>query len=267
MHQTGIITANLKTKEDNMRFFSWASLILLLLSVLANPCFAEENTELTGTWEGVIYLSGLDINMEIVLVLVEKNGTVTGHISDDWGYLDCDITNPVLKQNILTFDAMVETSQDDHQMAFRMMIAEDKMKGQWESLGSFGDWSLVKKKEGEDNNRKVYQIEDIVGVWKGPAAYKSNPRSKNVLTLVLEEREGKLCGTFSDQMGTDYKQIEIKSFQENKLVLEIAFTWKDETYVMDIDVDVKDGSHMRGKFEIEKMGRTGIWTAEKQLDK
>jgi hypothetical protein len=250
-----------------MRPFLAAFMSLLFLSLAANPCFAAENIELTGTWEGVIYLSNLDIDMEIILVLVKKNGIVTGRISDDWGYLDCDITDPVLKQNILTFKVMVETSHSDHQMAFRMMVSGDKMTGQWESLGSFGDWSLVKQKEGEKKNRKEFKIEDIVGVWKGPAAYKRSPGSKNVLTLVLEEREGKLAGTFSDQFGTNYGQVKIKNLEGNSLVLEITFSTGNENYVLDIDVALKDQSHMRGKFRIEKMGRTGIWTAEKQANK
>lgn len=72
---------------------------LLFLFLVANPSFAEENIELTGTWEGIIYLSEFDIDMEITLVLEEKNGMVTGRVTDDWGYLDCDITDPVLKKN------------------------------------------------------------------------------------------------------------------------------------------------------------------------
>ena len=86
------------------------------------------------------------------------------------------------------------TIQNDHQMVFRMVVEGDRMAGQWESLGSFGDWSLVKIKVGGEQNRKTFEIEDIVGVWKGPAAYKSNPGSKNVLTLGLEEKDGDLDG-------------------------------------------------------------------------
>ncbi|MBN1271466.1 MAG: hypothetical protein JXB26_04275 [Candidatus Aminicenantes bacterium] len=248
-----------------MRKILWA-LSLLLVFLTANPCLSEENINVTGTWEGTITLSGLDINMEIVLELVENNGAVTGHISDDWGYLNCDITDPVLKDNILTFKAMVESSQSDHQMAFRMTVAGDKMTGQWESLGSFGEWSLVRKDESEEKSRTALKIEDIQGVWAGPAAYKSNPGSKNILTLALEEKKGKLFGTFSDQMDTNYLPVLVKSFRENNLVLEIKFVWKDETYTMDMDINIKDRTHMRGKFRIEKMGRTGIWTAEKKMN-
>lgn len=250
-----------------MKPFLSASVILAFLFFLVHPCFSAESIGLNGVWEGTIYLSGIDIDMEIVLVLAEENGTVTGHISDDWGYLDCDITDPELKQNILTFKAMAVTSQNDHQMIFRMTLAGDEMTGQWESLGSFGEWSLVKKKEGENKNREEFKKGDIVGVWEGPAAYKRNPGSKNILTLGLEEKKGELFATFSDQFGTNYEKVKVKSFQENNLLLEIIFSFKNEDYVMAMDIDIKDDLHMRGKFTIEKMGRTGIWTAEKKTNK
>lgn len=240
---------------------------LLFLFLVFQVGFSEDHVDPAGTWEGTIYLAGIDIDMEIALVLTENEGILTGHITDDWGYLDCDITDPVLKDTVLTFKAMVETAQDDHQMAFRMNIAGDKMTGQWESLGSYGEWTLTRKKDGETGKEKIFEIEDILGTWKGPAAYKSDPGSKNNLTLVLEEREGRLAGTFSDQFGTDYAQVHIKKFQDNTLTLEITFLWSGDNIVMDIDAAIKDDSHLRGKFKIDKMGRTGIWTAEKQKDK
>ncbi len=239
---------------------------LFLVFLTPKPCLAEDTAEISGTWEGIIYLSELDIDMEIILVLAEDSGQVSGRISDDWGYLDCDITDAALRRNILTFKAMVETAQNDHQMVFQLKVDGDQMTGQWESLGSFGDWSLSKKKEGEDNGRKEYKIEDILGVWEGPAAYKSNPGSKNVLTLILEKKGGELHGTFSDQFGTNYSNVIVKSFQEGNLVLVTEFIFKNERYVMDVDIALKDKSHMRGKFKIEKMGRTGIWTAEKKAE-
>ena len=51
-------------------FIIIASLVLLFLTV--NFCLAEEKVDLSGTWEGVIYIPGIDIEMDLVLVLVEK---------------------------------------------------------------------------------------------------------------------------------------------------------------------------------------------------
>jgi hypothetical protein len=239
-------------------------LFLALFTLVSIPAVSEEKIDLTGTWESTIYIGGIDIEMELTLLLKEENGVISGKITDDWGYINCDAMEPKRENNTLIFKSMVETSGDKHQMIFKLAITKNEMKGQWESLGSYSDCVFIKKEEGENKTLKKFTIEDIVGVWKGPAAYKDNPGSKNILTLVLKEKEGNLFGTFSDQYGTPYDQVKIVSFQENNLMLEISLTFENEDYVMDIDAAVKDRSHMKGKFEIEKMGKTGIWTAEKQ---
>lgn len=247
-----------------MKRYILAVLSLLIVFWAANLCFAEDNNGLSGTWEGILYISELDIDMEITLVLEEKNGMVKGRISDDWGYLDGDIIDPVFERDILTFESLAWSSQGDRPMVFRMTVGEKEMRGEWKSLGSSGDWSLAKKKAGEKTDRKEFKIEDVVGIWEGPAAYKSDPGSKNILSLTLEEREGELFGAFSDQFGTNYDLVVIESFEANRLLLEIGFTLGNESYVMMMDIEIKNDSYMRGKFIIEKMGRTGIWTAEKR---
>lgn len=247
-----------------MKRYILATLSLLIVFWAANPCFAENNNGLSGTWKGILYISELDIDMEIVLVLEEKNGTLTGRISDDWGYLDGDIIDPAFERDILTFEALAQSSQGDRPMIFRMAVGENEMRGEWNSLGSSGDWILAKMETGENTDRKEFKIEDIVGVWEGPAAYKSDPGSKNILSLTLEEREGELFGTFSDQFGTIYDRVVIESFEANKLLLEIGFTLGNDSYVLELDIELKSDSYLRGKFTIEKMGRTGIWTAKKK---
>ncbi len=247
-----------------MKKFLFTVLFLAIFILGPIPAVSEKTIDLTGTWESTIYIGGIDIEMELTLVLQEENGILSGKITDNWGYIDCDLMDPKRENNTLTFKAMVETSADEHQMIFKMTITKNEMKGQWESQGNYGDCVFIKKKEGENKTLKEFKIEDIVGVWEGPAAFKDNPGSKNILTLVLKEKEGNLFGTFSDQNETPYNQVKIVSFQENNLKLEVAFTFGNEEYVMDIDAVVKDNSHLKGKFEIEKMGKTGIWTAEKQ---
>ena len=247
-----------------MKLFISVATLLILFSQPIPADSPEDQVDLAGTWEGLLYLPEIDIDMEITLVLKEKEGAIAGHMSDEWGFLDCDISEVFLKDNIITFKAMAETSRDEHQMAFRMKIAGDEMTGQWESLGSFGDWALARISDRGDKEGESYGKADILGVWSGPAAYKINPSSKNILTLKLEEREGKLVGTFSDQFGTEYRQVNINSFLDGHLVLEVTFAWQNDLAVMEIDATIKNDSHFRGKFRIEKMGRTGVWTAEKQ---
>jgi hypothetical protein len=183
-------------------------LLFLVIFILGSiSAISQEKIDLTGMWEGTIYIAGIDIEMELTLVLKEENGILSGKITDDWGYIDCDLMEPKRNDNTLTFKAMVETSTDEHQMIFIMTITKNKMKGRWESLGSYGNFSFIKKKEGENKIWKEFKIEDIVGVWKGPAAYKKNPGSKNVLTLVLEEKKEILLGPSP----TNMELITIKS--------------------------------------------------------
>lgn len=250
-----------------MKLFVSSAALLLLFSQPMPACLPEGRVDLTGTWEGLLHVPDIDIDMEITLVLKEKEGAITGHMTDDWGFLDCDISEAFLKDNIMTFKAMVGTSHDEHQMSFRMKIAGEAMTGQWESLGSFGEWTLVRTSDTRNSTRKPYDKMDILGVWTGPAAYKINPSSKNILTLKLEERDGRLVGTFSDQFGTEYGQVNIKSFRDGHLVFEVTFAWQNDLAIMEVDAALKNDSHFRGRFTIEKMGRTGVWTAERRPDK
>lgn len=105
-----------------MRKFLSLATLLLFFTLFPNPAGAQEKINLTGIWEGTIYIADIDIDMELTLVLTERNGTISGRITDDWGYINCDITEPNRENNVLTFKALVETPSDDHQMSFKMII-------------------------------------------------------------------------------------------------------------------------------------------------
>lgn len=245
-----------------------SKILFLILSTLVSISFvSQEKINLTGTWEGTIYIAGIDIEMELTLVLTEREGIISGRITDDWGYINCDITEPKRENDVLTFKALVETSSDDHQMSFKMIISKAKMEGQWESLGSFGSWTAQRKNEDDEKNKKGFKIKDITGIWEGPAAFKSSPGSKRILTLVLEEKDGTLSGTFSDEAGTKYTQVAITNFHKNNLILDISFQSGDREFKMSANMTLKDASLMKGKFQIPEMKREGIWKAEKKVNK
>jgi hypothetical protein len=240
--------------------------LLLFFTLVPNPVASQEKVNLTGIWEGSIYIADIDIDMELMLVLTERDGIISGRITDDWGYLNCDITEPNRENNVLTFKALVETSSDNHQMSFKMIISKAKMEGQWESLGSFGSWTAQRKNEDDEKNKLGFKIKDILGIWEGPAAFKSSPGSKRILTLVLEEKDGTLSGTFSDETGTKYTQVVITNFHKNNLILDIFFQNGDREFEMNANMTLKDASHMKGKFKIPEMKREGIWKAEKKVE-
>jgi hypothetical protein len=232
------------------------------LILLPNIVLSQEKLSLPGIWEGTVYMAGIDIEMVLALELAQKNESISGKMTDDWGFINCAITEPELETNILTFKVMVETSNDDHQMAFRMTIKGNKMEGQWESLGSYGECSMVK--QNNEMNKKVFKIKDITGVWKGPAAFKITPGTKRILTMVLEEKNGKLSGTLSDPRGTKYSPLKVKKFINNSLDLEVTFPRNNKECLMEINFTIKDISNMKAKFSIPDMGVTGIWKAVKQ---
>jgi hypothetical protein len=248
-----------------MRKILSSAILLLFFTSVPNPVGSQEKINLTGIWEGTIYIADIDIDMELTLVLTERDGTISGRITDDWGYINCDITDPNRENNVLTFNALVETSSNDHQMSFKMIISKAKMEGQWESRGSFGTWTAQKKNEDDEKNRLGFEIKDIIGTWEGPAAFKSSPGSKRILTLVLEEKDGALSGTFSDEGGTKYTQVVIANFHKTNLILDIFFQSGGRAFKMNANMTLKDASHMKGKFEIPEMKREGIWKAEKKL--
>lgn len=247
-----------------MRKFLSSAMLLLFFTLFSNPVGAQEKINLTGIWEGTIYIADIDIDMELTLVLTERNGTISGRITDDWDYINCDITEPNRENNVLTFKALVETPSDDHQMSFKMIISKAKMEGQWESLGSFGSWTAQRKNEDDEKSKLGFKIKDITGIWEGPAAFKSSPHSKRTLTLVLEEKDGTLSGIFSDESGTKYTQVVIANFHKNNLILDISFQNGDREFEMNANMTLKDSSHMKGKFKIPEMKIEGIWKAEKK---
>lgn len=238
--------------------------MVLMFTLVSIPAFSQENTNLSGTWEGTIYIADIDIEMELTLVLEEKNGTLSGKMTDDWGFINCAIKEPKHENNVLTFKALVETASDDHEMAFRMTAAKTKMEGQWESLGTYGSWTAVKQNEDEEKSTKGFNLKDMVGTWEGPAAFKTSPGSKRILTLVLVEKDEKLHGTFSDEAGTNYTKVEITNFDKDNFIFVVTFQGPGGEYTMDMNMTQKAASLMKGKFKIPKMNREGIWKAEKK---
>jgi len=244
-------------------------LLVTLFLAFAGPATARalQQPGLTGTWEGVLHVGGLDIDMEITLVLEEKGGIVSGRISDDWGFTRGAIVDPVLKNGVFAFKTTVEAGSNDHEMACRMTVSDGRMTGQWESLGSFGDWSLVKIDSTVLEARRTFNAADMLGVWRGPAAFKSSPGRKNVCTLALEEKDGKLIGSLSDQNGTLYTRVNVIKLEGNHLFLEIAFTAADKPGSMAMDLDFRSAAKMKAAFDIKSLGQTGIWSATKQVAK
>lgn len=120
-------------------------LVVLGLFTILNSAYAAE-INLTGTWEGPTYAEGADIDLVFTVVLEHKNGAITGKLTDDMGFINCDITEAKLENNIFTFEAIANTPDGDIPMKFEMTAAENKLEGKWEAGDSvYGEWTAEKK--------------------------------------------------------------------------------------------------------------------------
>ena len=104
----------------------------------------------------------------------------------------------------------------------------------------------------------------LAGTWSGTATLEG-VGSPNVLTLVLELKEGKLAGTMSDEYGT------INQFAIGEISFEngvLSFTTPvlgpgGAEVTMKLKMTVT-GDEMKGQIDIPDMGMVGAWTAQRK---
>jgi len=121
------------------------SLLFLFISLLA---LSQEKVDLNGTWEGPIHVEEAGIDLVLTLALEHKNDTITGKLNDDMGYINCEIKEAKLENNVFTFEAVAQTPDGDIPMSFKMTVTGDKMEGEWDAGGmAFGSWTPERKKD------------------------------------------------------------------------------------------------------------------------
>jgi len=105
---------------------------------------------------------------------------------------------------------------------------------------------------------------DLLGTWSGPATLEG-VEAPNVLTLVLELKEGKLAGAMSDEYGT-INQFAIGeiSFENGVLSFSTPVLGPGGAEVtMKLKMTVT-GDEMKGPIEIPDMGMSGVWAAQRK---
>jgi len=132
-----------------MRKFLPISLALSLLFLLISPlAFSQEKVDLNGTWEGPIYVEEAGIELGLTLFLEHKEDTITGKLNDTEGFIDCEIKEAKLENNVFTFSAVAMTPDGEIPMSFKMTVTGDKMEGEWDAGGmAFGTWAPERKKD------------------------------------------------------------------------------------------------------------------------
>ena len=133
-----------------MRRILTTSLALFLLFLFISPkAGSQEKVDLNGTWEGPIYVEEAGIELGLTLFLEHKEDTITGKLNDTEGYIDCEITEAKLENNVFTF-SIVAMGPDGGEipMSFKMTVTGDKMEGEWDAAGmAFGSWAPERKKD------------------------------------------------------------------------------------------------------------------------
>ena len=123
--------------------------ILLSLSLLFFLCsaFSWAGVNLSGTWVGLTTAVGPDIDLTLTLTLEHKGDVITGKLVDDFGYINSEIADVVLKDDIFTFKVVADTPDGPVGLEFEMAVTENKIEGEWSAEdGVYGSWTATKKK-------------------------------------------------------------------------------------------------------------------------
>ena len=124
------------------------SLFFLIFILVTSLSAAQGKVNLVGTWVGAAVLEGQPDN-ELTLVMVEKEGVLSGTITGEYGTLvDTPLENIKVEKGVFTFDVMVAAGGGDIKAVFKMTVAGDKMTGEFDipDMGASGTWEAEKQK-------------------------------------------------------------------------------------------------------------------------
>jgi len=150
-----------------MKRFIWTAVFMLM----AACCISQEHNDVTGTWKGPVAFAANPADIELTLVLEEKERKLTGHISSENGTLEnVPIKDVKVEKEILSF--AFEHPLQSVTVAFRMTVEDNSMKGEVEVVeaGDTGTWTAKKqtgtekdiKSTKKDNEKKKIQQETTV---------------------------------------------------------------------------------------------------------
>ena len=112
------------------------------------------------------------------------------------------------------------------------------------------------------------QPADLVGTWSGEATLEGTGEP-DVLTLVLELKDGKLVGRMTDQYGAIDGEIKDIVLEKDSFNFATSVNFgsanSDESHQGTIFFKMKlSGNSMKGEIEIPEMSAKGTWQATKQ---
>ncbi len=122
-----------------------AAVALWMVMILS----AQQPADLVGTWSGDATLEGMDEPNTLTLVLQMKEGKLAGHMTDQYGAIDGDISNIVVEPGTFSFSVPVLFGQGNQgTINFKMKVLKNIMKGEIEipEMSAKGTWQATKQK-------------------------------------------------------------------------------------------------------------------------
>jgi hypothetical protein len=110
---------------------------------------AQQPADMVGTWSGEATLTGMDEPNTLALKLELKEGKLAGHMTDQFGAVDADLTDIVLEGSAFNFTVPLMLPQGgEGKILFKMKLSGESMKGEIEipEMTATGTWQATKQK-------------------------------------------------------------------------------------------------------------------------
>ncbi len=132
-----------------MKIKARLALFLALGLCVSVSLIAQKPADLVGTWVGMGTLEGMGDN-ELTLVLELKEGTLTGHMTDQFESMsEAPISEIKLEEGVFSF-SVDATSPDGQEFpcAFKMKVDGDSMDRELDipAMGMSGTWEATRQK-------------------------------------------------------------------------------------------------------------------------
>jgi hypothetical protein len=137
-------------KEENMKRLIRLAFFLALAMGVSFNLMAQKPADLVGTWVGLATLEGMDEPNEFTLVLEMKDGSLAGHMTDQYGSMtQAAIAEIKLEDGVFSFSVVATgPGGEETTLVLKMNVEGDSMKGTLEipDMGMNGAWEATKQK-------------------------------------------------------------------------------------------------------------------------
>jgi len=123
--------------------------VLIAVMMVSFSLSAQKPADLVGTWEGEGTLEGEPDPNILTLVLKLEDGTLVGHMSDQYGSMvEIPIEEVTVKEGVFSFSVYADMDSQPISVKFTMKVDGDSMEGKLEipDMGMTGAWEATKQK-------------------------------------------------------------------------------------------------------------------------